>query len=98
MNLFDTDLVIGAREENDRIYQHTGHGLELVKESLELRLEREDLYKEVGSMRLFKRKLLKKIPFENNLKIGHVIFDEKASLRISSNLMWDFISYLSKKS
>ena len=95
MHIFDTDIVIGVREENDNLYQHTGHGLELVKESLELRLEREDLYREVGSMRLIKRNLFDKLPLEKNLKVGHVILDEKASLRISSKLTWDIVNFIS---
>ena len=97
MHFFETDIVIGAREENDTLYQHSGHGLEPVKDSLELRLEREDLFREVGSMRLIKRNLIDKMPLKKDLKIGHVILDEKASIRISSKLTWDIVNFLSKK-
>ena len=68
MNVFETDVVIGVREENDNFYQHSGHGLKLIKESTELRLEREDLFREVGSMRLIKRKILKKYQSQNLLR------------------------------
>ncbi len=97
MNVFETDVVIGVREENDNFYQHSGHGLKLIKESTELRLEREDLFREVGSMRLIKRKILKKIPITKSLKIGHVNLDEKSSMRISSNFMWDLVKSIAEK-
>ena len=60
MNVFETDVVIELEKKNDNFYQHSGHGLKLIKESTELRLEREDLFREVGSMRLIKRKNTKK--------------------------------------
>ena len=103
MNVFETDVVIGVREENDNFYQHSGHGLQLIKESTELRLEREDIFREVGSMRLIKREILNKkeilnkIPITKSLKVGHVNLDEKSSIRISSNFMWELVKYLVEK-
>ena len=103
MNVFETDVVIGVREENDNFYQHSGHGLQLIKESTELRLEREDIFREVGSMRLIKREILNKkeilnkIPITKSLKVGHVNLDERSSIRISSNFMWELVKYLVEK-
>ena len=94
MSIFDTELVIGVREENDVIYQHSGNGLETVKVNNELRLEREDLYKEVGSMRLIKRKYLFKPEDTPFPKIGHVKLDEKSSLRITSKLSWEIAKHI----
>ena len=94
MSLFNTELVIGVREENDFIYQHNGNGLETIKANNELRLEREDLYKEVGSMRLIKRDYLfhqEKFP---KPKIGHVKLDEKSSLRINTELSWEIAKHI----
>ena len=96
MNFFDTDVVIGVREENDNLYQHNGHTLEPVKDFPELRLEREDLFREVGSMRLIKRIHLEEIPLKKDLRIGHVNLEEKASLRINSNFMWKIAKYIAQ--
>ena len=94
MNIFETELVIGVREENDNIYQHNGNGLETVKANSELRLEREDLYKEVGSMRLIKRNYLFNPEHTQYPKIGHVKLDEKSSLRIKSKLSWEIAKHI----
>ena len=96
MSLFNTELVIGVREENDLLYQHNGNGLETIKANDELRLEREDLYKEVGSMRLIKRDYLFNKDKFPNPKIGHVKLDEKSSLRINTKLNWEIAKHIAK--
>ena len=67
------------------------------KRFIRIKTKREDLFREVGSMRLIKKNLIDKMPLKKNLKIGHVILDEKASIRISSKLTWDIVNFLSKK-
>ena len=94
MSLFNTELVIGVREENDLLYQHKGNGLETIKVNSELRLEREDLYKEVGSMRLIKRDYLFNKDKFPNPKIGHVKLDQKSSLRIDSKFNWEIAKHI----
>lgn len=88
MELFDTDIVIGVRSEIDNFYYHNGHGLEAVNETNHLRLEREDIYREVGSMRLLRREQVLSDTTPASTRIGHVVLDQRAALRLVSRFDW----------
>jgi glycosyltransferase involved in cell wall biosynthesis len=94
MELFETDLVIGVRTENDIFYNHNGHGLSPINKSSQLRLERKDIFREVGSMRLFKVDNIKDNINLDNSKVGHVVLDQKASTRLVSKLDWKFAEFI----
>jgi CMP-N-acetylneuraminic acid synthetase len=87
MELFDTDVVVGVRAETDNLYRHNGSGLVPVRETSGLRLEREDIYREAGSMRLLKRALVMKENSTQPARIGHVVLDAKAAHLLRSE--WD---------
>lgn len=88
MELFDTDIVIGVRTETDNFYRHNGHGLTAVSEANRLRLEREDIYREVGSMRLLRREQLFTDNTTTSTRIGHVVLDQRAAVRLVSRFDW----------
>tara|TARA_Y100001958_G_scaffold153147_1_gene140243 strand:- start:515 stop:1894 length:1380 start_codon:yes stop_codon:yes gene_type:complete len=86
MEFFNTDEVIGVKAETDRMYKHNGSTLELINNSSNLRLERDEIYRGVPNLRLFKKKNA-----SNNKKkkiLGHYILDQKSALAINNDLDW----------
>ncbi|MDO8358294.1 MAG: glycosyltransferase [Nitrospirota bacterium] len=88
MELFDTDVVIGVRPETDNFYRHNGHGLVAVSEANRLRLEREEIYREVGSMRLLRREQVLTDQAQPKARVGNVILDQRAAVRLVSYFDW----------
>lgn len=88
MELFDTDAVLGVRTETDLHYRHDGNGLIPLRRRADLRLEREELYREVGHIRLLKRHLV----YDNDAlpsgRVSHVVLDQKAALNVRTELDW----------
>lgn len=97
MELFKTDAVIGVRPETDHFYQHKGAGLEPVRQNIHLRLEREELYREVAGLRLIRRTLL----FENGGipggRVGHVVIDQRGALELRSSFDWVVAGHLASE-
>ncbi|OGP71498.1 MAG: hypothetical protein A2Y80_03040 [Deltaproteobacteria bacterium RBG_13_58_19] len=89
MEWFDTDIVVGVRPEIDVIYRHNGQGLETVRQVHTLRLEREELYREVGQMRLIKREFLEQQRQVEGGRVGHVVLDQRAAWRLRSEYDWE---------
>ena len=83
MELFKTDTVIGVRPETDHFYQHKGAGLEPVRQNIHLRLEREELYREVAGLRLIRRPLCLRMR-ASPAAVGHVVIDQRGALGRSS--------------
>jgi CMP-N-acetylneuraminic acid synthetase len=88
MVLFDTDLVVGVRPENDLFYRHDGNGLAPVRKSAELRLEREELYREVGGLKVVSLAFLRQNRGLSGGRVGHVVLDQKAAHYIKSDWDW----------
>ena len=55
MEFFKTDEVLGVRAETDRIYKHNGSSLELLNKNSNLKLERDEIYRGIAGIRLFKK-------------------------------------------
>ena len=89
MEFFKTDEVLGVRAENDRIYRHNGSSLELLNKNSNLKLERDEIYRGIAGIRLFKKKSKK-----NKLVKGHYILDQKSSHIINSELDWKIASLI----
>jgi glycosyltransferase involved in cell wall biosynthesis len=94
MELFETDVVIGVRQENDNFYKHDGNGLMPVNMVNQLRLERDDVYREVGSMRLLSRSQVLEENDAKRVKIGHIVLDQKAAIRLSTPIDWNIAEFL----
>lgn len=82
MKLFDADSVIGVRSEVDGFYFHDGGGLKPIRSSERLRLEREELYRDVGAIKLVRKEF-----FQKNLKIlggkiGHLLMSDYSSINL----------------
>jgi CMP-N-acetylneuraminic acid synthetase len=94
MELFEVDAVIGVRPELDGFYRHDGRGLTPLRQSSFLRLEQEEVYRDAGQIRLLTRQAL----HENNgtLKgrVGHVVVDQRAALRLRSRFDWVVVESL----
>jgi len=94
MELFDTDATVCVRPETDHFYRHNGGGLEPVRENVHLRLERDELYREVARMRLIKRHLL----FDNDGlpggRVGHVVVDQMSAMELRTEFDWTMAEML----
>ena len=86
MEFFKTDEVYGVRAELDRIYKHDGNSLVLLNKNSDLKLERDEIYRGIGGIRLFKKNYF----FKKNKKLikGHYILDQKSSHVINTELDW----------
>ena len=89
MELFDTDTVVAVRPDSDVFYQHNGDGLEPLRKAQALRLEREELYREVGQMRAVKRTFLETERHVVGGKVGHIVLDRRAAFRLRSEWDWE---------
>ena len=78
--IFETDEVMAVRKEFDNFYTHDGSGLKPIHKNTNLSLERNEVYREIGGLRLIKPN---KIGNKNN-SIGHIFLDEKSSFQIKT--------------
>ena len=78
--IFETDEVMAVRKEFDNFYTHDGSGLKPIHKNTSLSLERNEVYREIGGLRLIKPN---KIGNKNN-SIGHIFLDEKSSFQIKT--------------
>ena len=85
MEIFNTDQVIGVVSERDRFFQHDGNGLKPLLNFPQLRLERNELFRDPGFLHLAKKKYLSNSN-KSIKRIGHLILDETSSFNIKSNI------------
>ena len=86
--LFNTDSVVAVRSENDRFFRHDGSGLVPVRRTPELRLEREELYREAGGLHIVRTAFLRDQHTILGGRLGHVVLDQKAAIVIRSDFDW----------
>lgn len=88
LRLFDADVIECVRHENRLIYYHDGNGLKLLKSNKFLKAERDNIYIRTGGVVALKvsRFMIDKKIYDNSVKIGHIIIDEKSSFSIKSLL------------
>ena len=82
MNIFNTDEVIAVKKENDKFYYHNGKGMIEFHNSKNLTLEREEVYRSIGSLHLMKKKCL--LNYNKKRKIDHLIVDEVSAFRVKN--------------
>jgi CMP-N-acetylneuraminic acid synthetase len=90
MEVFDTDIVVGVRPDDGQFYQHNGRGLVAIRKNQLLRLEREDMFREAGQVRIVRRLFFEKYKQIHQGKMGHLVVDQLSSLKIKSDLDWMF--------
>jgi len=85
--IFQVDTVIAVKEDNRFFFKHDGHGMVPLNYSHEIiRNEKEKWYAAVSNFLLRDKKKYFEAKEMMGNKIGHVIFDKKASLLIEDNL------------
>ena len=92
MNIFDTDEVLAVKKENDNFFYHDGKGLKSFKKSANLTLEREEVYRQIGSLHLFTKKCL--FNYTKNRKTGHLILDDIAAHRAKTKKDLKILEFL----
>jgi CMP-N-acetylneuraminic acid synthetase len=85
--LHDVDVVIGVRMDDDTFYMHDGSGLK-PRTPDKFRLERDELYRNVGGFSLFDIGFFYKEKTLVTGRFGHIILDQKAAFKIRSELDW----------
>tara|TARA_A100000164_G_C21931025_1_gene785581 strand:- start:1233 stop:2600 length:1368 start_codon:yes stop_codon:yes gene_type:complete len=93
IKIFETDEVIAVKKENDNFYFHNGKSLKPFNKNNNLSLERNEVYREIGGLRLIKPT---KIGKKNNT-IGHIFLDEKSSFKIRDKQDLKIAEVISKK-
>jgi CMP-N-acetylneuraminic acid synthetase len=88
MAIFETDLVVGVRPETGVFYQHNGASLVPIRKTSGLRLERDELYREVGQMQLISTKFLRRTRSLDSDRVGHVVLDQWAALSLMTQFDW----------
>lgn len=86
--LFDADSVVGVRPETDMFYQHDGHGLKPVRSGRSLRLEAEEVFREVGDLKVVSWSWLMGPGAIPGGRIGHVVLDQRAAISVLTEWDW----------
>lgn len=101
MQLFGSDAVIGVRHEDEVFFRHDGLGLEPVRRDELLRLEREDLFRACGGMRVVAlsspadgREAYLASVARRPARLGHVLLDQLAAVSVRSALDWEIAGNL----
>lgn len=89
MTTFETDTVVAVRPETDIFYQHNGHGLVPLRQSQALRLEREELFRDTGAMRLIAVPHLRATGRVIGDRVGHMVLDQRSAFALRSDMDWE---------
>lgn len=93
---FKLDSLISVTQEHDQFYYSGKNGIENIRKSDTLTLERDFLYREVGGMRFFKKSFFKKRKKIIGGKLGYYIVQKESGLSIKQEHDFNFIKYLMK--
>ena len=95
MYLFESDSLVSVREDNHMFFQHHGNGMiPIFNQNQFTKLERETLYKSIGGISVVRRDIFEKNNEIVTGKVGHLMIDEKASIEIRSNFLFDIVKSL----
>ena len=90
IDFFKTDQVLAVRTEFEPIYKHDGNGLKSINVNSNLKLERDQVYKGIDGIRVFRKKFVSKN--KKIYKTGHYILDQKSAHVINNELEWKIAS------
>ena len=90
--IFNVDKVLGVRIENDNFYKHDGFSLRALNKPSSLKLERDDIFREINHTFLISKKAIKK----NNLKIGHIVLSQLSSFSIRTDFDFEIAQKLTR--
>jgi glycosyltransferase involved in cell wall biosynthesis len=95
MYLFDSDSLVSVREDNHMFFQHHGYGMTpIFNQNQFTKLERETLYKSIGGISVVRRSIFEEKNEIVTGKVGHLMLDEKASIEIRSQFLFDIAKAL----
>tara|TARA_B100000989_G_C19499216_1_gene453474 strand:- start:50 stop:1390 length:1341 start_codon:yes stop_codon:yes gene_type:complete len=94
--LFDTDNLISVTDELSQLYNHSTLGLKKINNNVnQVRFERDSIYKENGSIYIYKFNSLKKEVNEST--IGHIKMLPEESIKINTSFDLEIANYLLSK-
>ena len=96
MEVFNSDSVLAVKPELDPLFSHNGHGLIPVRETAELRLERDEVYRDVGLLRLGRVAYFEKKRKLIGGRVGHIVVEGEDALKVESRLSWKIAHLLVK--
>jgi glycosyltransferase involved in cell wall biosynthesis len=88
MKIFKTDSVVAVNQETDNFYKHLGSGLKILNDNKKLKLERNEIYRQVGKFYLLGKNLLKNNKTAPDGNIGHIVLDNISSFALDSEHDW----------
>lgn len=88
LSVFDTDSIVGVRPETDIFFQHNGEGLQPLRQSLAMRLEREDLFRDPGALRAFRTDGMHQSAPDKAKRVGHIVLDSLSSMSLQGEFEW----------
>lgn len=88
MKIFKTDSVVAVKQETDNFYKHFGSGLRILNDDKKLKLERNEIYRQVGKFYLLGKKLLNGHKTLPEGHIGHIVLDNDAALSLDTHDDW----------
>jgi|TARA_B110000037_G_scaffold210026_1_gene259832 glycosyltransferase involved in cell wall biosynthesis len=78
LDFFKLDRVIGVLKEKNNFYFHNGKTLKKINDDTTLRLEKNEIYAEPGSISIFDKKNM----FKKKIKTGHIILEKLSCFQI----------------
>ena len=91
LQIYDVDVVQSVIVDDGTFFEHDGTGLKpRLKNSL-LRLERNNLFKQAGGIRIYQKSAVVKDKFSVG-KIGHLMVDNRAAFELKSEFDWELVN------
>ena len=78
LDFFKLDRVIGVLKEKNNFYFHNGKTLKKINDDTTLRLEKNEIYAEPGSISIFDKKNM----FKKKIKTGHIILEKSSCFQV----------------
>jgi len=88
--IYKCDSVISIVQETSNLYQHKKSGLESIYYDKKMRLERNEIYKENGSILLTKRSCIEKDELLGN-SVSHIVMEKEYSLQFDTEFEFDLV-------
>ena len=88
---------MSVRPDTGVFHQHAGGGLRPLRENRLLRLEREELYREVGQIYATRRSFFEAQRRVVGGRVGHVVIDQTAGWRLRSEWDWQIAEGLARQ-
>lgn len=92
LDFFKLDRVVGVLKETNNFYLHNGKTLNQINDNSYLRLEKNEIYTEPGSLSIFNKKNM----FKKKMKTGHVILEKLSCFQIKDETDFNVAKTLNK--